>query len=83
MPNLKRRYIVLGTAGAVGALMIGWAATPQRRRLMTDKPLAVSEGQVALNGWVKVSADNTVTVMMSQAEMGQGAQTGLAMLLAE
>ncbi len=83
MPNLKRRYIVLGTAGAVGALMIGWAATPQRRRLMTDKPLALSQGQVALNGWVKVSADNTVTVMMSQAEMGQGAQTGLAMLLAE
>ncbi|HMD29015.1 MAG TPA: xanthine dehydrogenase family protein molybdopterin-binding subunit [Steroidobacteraceae bacterium] len=83
MPNLKRRYVILGTAGAVGALMIGWAATPQRRRLMTDKPLALSQGQVALNGWVKVSSDNTVTVMMSQAEMGQGAQTGLAMLLAE
>ena len=83
MPNIKRRHIILGTAGAVGALVIGWSAMPQRRRLLTDKPLAVRQGQVALNGWVKVSADNTVTVMMSQAEMGQGAQTGLAMLLAD
>lgn len=24
-------------------------------------------GQAALNGWVKVGSDNTVTVMMSQA----------------
>jgi isoquinoline 1-oxidoreductase beta subunit len=83
MPNIKRRHIILGTAGAVGALVIGWSAMPQRRRLVTDKPLTVRQGQVALNGWVKVSADNTVTVMMSQAEMGQGAQTGLAMLLAD
>jgi isoquinoline 1-oxidoreductase beta subunit len=83
MPNLSRRHIILGTAGAVGALVIGWSAAPQRRRLTTDEPLAVHRGQVALNGWVKVSTDNTVTVMMSQAEMGQGAQTGLAMLLAD
>ncbi|HMD59178.1 MAG TPA: xanthine dehydrogenase family protein molybdopterin-binding subunit [Steroidobacteraceae bacterium] len=83
MPNLKRRHIILGTAGAVGVLVIGWSAAPQRRRLTTNKPLKVHQGQVALNGWVKVSADNTVTVMMSQVEMGQGAQTGLAMLLAE
>jgi isoquinoline 1-oxidoreductase beta subunit len=83
MPNLKRRYIVLGSVGAVGALVIGWSAAPQRRRLTTDGPLKVRQGQVALNGWVKVSADNTVTIMMSQVEMGQGAQTGLAMLLAD
>jgi len=83
MPNIKRRHLILGTVGVVGALVIGWSAAPQRRRLLTDKPLAVGRGQVALNGWVKVSADNTVTVMMSQAEMGQGAQTGLAMLLAD
>jgi isoquinoline 1-oxidoreductase beta subunit len=83
MPNFKRRHIILGSAGAVGALVIGWSATPQRRRLMTDKPLAVRQGQVALNGWVKLASDNTVTVMMSQVEMGQGAQTSLAMLLAD
>jgi isoquinoline 1-oxidoreductase subunit beta len=83
MPNLKRRHVILATAAAMGGLVIGWSAAPQRRRLTTDKPLAVSDGQVALNGWVKVSSDDTVTVMMSQAEMGQGTHTGLAMLLAD
>src|SRR5580700_11233904 len=68
MPNLKRRHFMLGSVGAAGALVVGWAAAP---------------GQAVLNGWVKVSADNTVTVVMSQAEMGQGAHTGLAMLLAD
>src|ERR1700674_5336568 len=83
MANLKRRHVILATAATMGGLVIGWSAAPQRRRLTTDKPLAVADGQVALNGWVKVSADNTITVVMSQAEMGQGAHTGLAMLLAD
>ena len=43
----------------------------------------MAPGQVALNGWVKVATDNTVTVVMCQAEMGQGVHTGAAMLLAD
>jgi isoquinoline 1-oxidoreductase subunit beta len=81
--NIKRRYFLLGGLGAAGALVIGWLAAPERRRLMGGKPLATGPGQYALNGWVKVCADNTVSVVMSQAEMGQGVHTGLAMLLAE
>src|SRR5258706_10050008 len=83
MPNLKRRHFILGSVGAAGALVIGWAAAPERRRLIPSTPLAAAPGQTVLNGWVKVSADNTVTVVMSQAEMGQGSHTGLAMLLAD
>lgn len=83
MTKLKRRHFILGGAGAAGALVIGWLASPQRQRLRAGRPLAAGPGQFALNGWVKVSVDNIVTVVMSQAEMGQGAHTGLAMLLAE
>src|SRR3984893_9005571 len=83
MPSLKRRHFILGSVGAAGALVIGWLAAPERSRLMPGTPLAAAPGQTVLNGWVKVSADNTVTVGMSQAEMGQGAHTGLAMLLAD
>lgn len=83
MPKLKRRHFVLGTAGAVGALVVGWAATPVASRLTGSQPLPAAPGQVALNGWVKVGSDNTVTLMMSQSEMGQGTHTGLSMLLAE
>jgi isoquinoline 1-oxidoreductase subunit beta len=83
MPSLKRRHFILGSIGAAGALVIGWMAAPQRRRLIPSTPLAAAPGQTVLNGWVKVSADNTVTVVMSQVEMGQGSHTGLAMLLAD
>ncbi len=79
----KRRTILLGGAGAVGALVVGWSVLPPRQRLTTATPLPVAAGQAALNGWVKVGADNRVTVVMSKSEMGQGVHTGLAMLLAE
>ncbi|MBE0615882.1 MAG: xanthine dehydrogenase family protein molybdopterin-binding subunit [Burkholderiales bacterium] len=80
---MKRRTFLLGTAGAAGALMVGWSILPPRQRLMTAQTLPVREGQVALNGWVKIAADDSVTVVMSKSEMGQGIYTGLAMLLAE
>jgi isoquinoline 1-oxidoreductase beta subunit len=81
--QVKRRYFIIGTVVAAGALGVGWLAAPPRQRLVGAKPLPVGPGQAALNGWVKVGSDDSVTVMMSQAEMGQGAHTGLAMLLAE
>ena len=80
---VKRRSLFLGAAGAVGALVIGWGVMAPRQRLSTSAPLAVRKDQAALNGWLKISADNTVTVVMCKAEMGQGAHTGLAMVLAE
>ena len=80
---VKRRTILLGTAGAVGALVVGWSVAPPRQRLTTSNPLATKAGESALNGWVKIDADNRVTIMMSKSEMGQGVHTGLAMLLAE
>ncbi len=83
MAQFKRRHFIIGAVATAGALGVGWLAVPPRQRLVGKNPLAVGPGQAALNGWVKVGSDNTVTVMMSHVEMGQGAQTGLAMLLAE
>nr|WP_288851498.1 xanthine dehydrogenase family protein molybdopterin-binding subunit [uncultured Acidovorax sp.] len=80
---VKRRTVLLGGAATAGALVIGWGVVPPRQRLHTAQPLPQGTGQVALNGWLKVAADNTVTVMMAKSEMGQGAHTGLAAILAE
>ena len=80
---MKRRTFLLGTAGAGGALVVGWSLLPPRQRLTTAQPLALRDTQAALNGWVKVAADNSVTVVMCKSEMGQGVYTGAAMLLAE
>ena len=80
---IKRRRFVLGTVAAAGAVVVGWSLLPPRQRLTTSKPLAVAAGQAALNGWVKIAADNSVTVVVPKSEMGQGVHTALAMLLAE
>ncbi|WP_434112556.1 molybdopterin cofactor-binding domain-containing protein [Paraburkholderia caffeinilytica] len=80
---LKRRTFLLGGAGALGALLVGWSVLPPGQRLTPATPLPAEGNQAALNGWVKIAADNTVTIVMCKAEMGQGIHTGLAMLLAE
>ncbi len=80
---LKRRTFLLGGAGALGALLVGWSVLPPGQRLTPSTPLPVDGNQVAFNGWVKISADNSVTIVMCKAEMGQGIHTGLAVLLAE
>lgn len=46
-------------------------------------PLPGREGDIALNGWVMVGADNQVSVMLAKNEMGQGVMTALATLVAE
>ena len=80
---MKRRYFVLGPVAAVGALAVGWGVLPPRQRLRSTKPPATAPGQVAFNGWVKIGADDSVTVLMPKSELGQGAHTGLAMVLAD
>ncbi len=46
-------------------------------------PPPVPLRDVALDPWIRIAADGTVTLVAGQSEMGQGASTGLAMLLAE
>ena len=80
---MKRRTVLLAGLGGIGALVVGWAVLPAPSRLKGKTPLPVKDGQLALNGWVKISADDSVTVIVPRCEMGQGIHTGLAMLLAE
>src|SRR5207249_11375936 len=37
----------------------------------------------APNAWLRIGTDGTVTLTLDRSEMGQGSQTGLAMILAE
>jgi isoquinoline 1-oxidoreductase beta subunit len=51
------------------------------------QPLAVTpapvEPGVALDDWIRIARDGTVTVVVNHSEMGQGVTTALAMLVAE
>ncbi len=80
---MNRRQFVLRSLATVGAVGIGWTLLPPRSRLSTRRPLPEGAGEHALNGWVKIGADNHVTVIMAKSEMGQGVHTALAMLLAD
>lgn len=78
----RRKTIVAGVLGA-GFVGVGWWFSYERDRLGRRDLLNVKPGEAGLNGWVKIARDNSVTVAVPRAEMGQGVQTSLAMLVVE
>ncbi len=80
---MKRRTWLLSALGATGALVVGWGVMPARSRLGSPELMLKTEGDVALNGWIKITADGSVVLAMPRSEMGQGIHTALAMLVAE
>lgn len=80
---MKRRTLMLSGLGAAGALLVGWGFMPPRSRLGHANTLPAVDGEVGLNGWIKIAADGTVLLAMNRSEMGQGVHTGLAQLVAE
>ncbi|MFL6644815.1 MAG: molybdopterin cofactor-binding domain-containing protein [Paraburkholderia fungorum] len=76
------RRTFLKAAGAVAAvgLTIGfeWAGTG-RRALAASMP----DATFAPNAFLRVAPDNSVTVIAKHVEMGQGAYTGIATIVAE
>jgi isoquinoline 1-oxidoreductase subunit beta len=80
---MKRRNMLLSAVGIGGALIVGWGVLPRRSRLGAGELMLPSEGDVALNGWIKIAADGAVVLAMPRSEMGQGIHTALSMLVAE
>jgi isoquinoline 1-oxidoreductase beta subunit len=82
---LPTRRDFLKSAGSAGALALTigfeWAG-PARRALAA--PVAPPAGATfAPNAFLRIGADNTVTVIAKHVEMGQGAYTGIATVVAE
>src|ERR1700731_1870983 len=81
--SLPTRRDFLKTAGtaSVAALTIGfqWAATPRRALAAATSPGAA----FTPNAFLRIGADNSVTVIAKHLEMGQGSYTGIATVLAE
>jgi isoquinoline 1-oxidoreductase subunit beta len=75
---LRREFLKKSTTGGT-ALVIGLYLPGKFEALAPAPP---SE-PVAANAWVRIAADDTVTILIDKSEMGQGVVTSLAMLLAE
>ena len=80
---MKRRSWLLSAAGATGALIVGWGLLPPRSRLGSARQWPPLDGEVALNGWIKILPDGSAVLAMPRSEMGQGVHTTLPMLVAE
>ena len=80
---MKRRTLILSGLGAGAALVVGWGLMPPRSRQGSADTMPIVDGEVGLNGWIKIAADGTVLLAMNRSEMGQGVHTALAMLAAD
>src|SRR5215471_443830 len=72
----RRTFLKVSAAG--GAFLIG-GYVPGLRESSTVEAAGVFEPNV----WVKIGSDDSVTIMLSMLEMGQGVMTSMPMLVAE
>src|ERR1700730_7238531 len=77
--TLHRREFLRKSAEGGAALVIG-LYLPKKFEALAAEPAVES---TALNAWVHIAHDDTVTLLIDKSEMGQGVVTSLAMLLAE
>jgi isoquinoline 1-oxidoreductase beta subunit len=78
--RVDRRQFLVTAALTGGALVLNCAVRP-----VEAAASAGSEGArvIPLNAWLKIGTDDSVTIIVSQAEMGQGIRTTLPAVLAE
>lgn len=77
----RRAFITTGVIGG-GALLVGVSLRMGNRNAELA-PMVAGEGEHLVNAWVKIDADNKVTAIVPHSEMGQGAHTALAQMLAD
>lgn len=75
---LSRRRFLEVSGGAGAGLVIAFHL-PGARRLAAAAP----DEPVRLNAWIRIGTDGSVTVLVSESEMGQGVLTSMPMLVAE
>ena len=75
----RREFIRTGAAIGGGLLVSLYAPLPDG----SSSALAAEEKGIALNAFVRIGTDESVTVISAHSEMGQGIYTSLPMLLNE
>ncbi len=96
-PGALTRRGFLAAVGVAGGFAVGFATPAEasgRRELVTAAatahasltprtPLAPLAPATPVTTWVRIGADESVTILVGAAEMGQGVHTSLAQLVAE
>lgn len=79
--KIARRTFLIGAAAVAGGVAFGYYEynKPIKNPLKDD----LAKGEATFNPYIKISSDNTITIIAPRAEMGQGTFTTLAALVAE
>jgi isoquinoline 1-oxidoreductase beta subunit len=77
LKNPARRSFIKSSAAVGGSLVIG-VALPDAFRGM-----AYAASESAVNAWIRVGSDNSITILCARSEMGQGVVMALPTLVAE
>lgn len=75
--NMTRRHFLSSAAGLTFAVGIG----PRGTWLVADA--AAGAAGLDIGAWVRITADDRITIITPAAEMGQGSMTGVPIALAE
>ena len=78
-PILDRREFLKKSAVGGSALVIGCYLPGKYEALAGTPP----KDPTAINAWVQIASDDSVTLLIDKSEMGQGISTALAMVVAE
>ena len=76
MSTISRREFLFAAAAAGGGLLVGC-------HIRTEASDPSTESSFVPNAFVRVGSDGRVTLISPQAEMGQGVETSMPMLIAE
>ena len=79
--GMDRRSLLVGAGASAGALTLSFAIPLAGGEAHAEARAQV--GACEINCWIVVAPDDTVMIRIARSEMGQGAMTGLAMLVAE
>ncbi len=76
MPDLTRRGFIRASITATGGMMLGF-------HLPLSANSDAADPAAEINAWLTIGADDSITIRVAQAEMGQGVFTALPMIVAE
>ena len=74
--QINRRAFLASSTGLTFSLAMGGS-------MLMSQSAQAADPAIKLNAWITIGTDNTVTMMVPTAEMGQGTTTALPMILAE
>jgi len=79
--QVSRREFLKTSAQTAGALILGFCLPTrgQAKELASDGPFKVFKP----NAWLRITADNQITVLVEKPELGQGSRTYTPMMIAE